>query len=162
MKLAARRSASRDRRRAAPFGRRLETPAAVAQTLRREIGGVVADLDAVLRVSGEPAERAALNLAFEALIGEAVFHLQIDRPAQRIEAEHRIVGPQIGAVDGVGRDQIPVDRVAERLVEADAAHVNRDALRRALHRRRKEAAIAELLRGAVAVGIGQRDTPGMR
>ena len=51
------------------------------------------------------------------------------RPAERIEPEDRVVGPQIGAVDGDGRNEIPVDRVAERLVEADPAHVHRDALR---------------------------------
>src|SRR5215831_15003561 len=61
-------------------------------------------------------------------------------------------------IDGVGRDQVPVYRVAERLVKADAAHIDGNTLRGALQWRCEEAPIAESLRGAVAVRIGQGDT----
>ena len=63
----------------------------------------------------------------------------------------------IGAADGVGGDEIPVHRVAERLVDADAIHVDGDALRRALQRRSRKAAVAKILHEAVALDVGRRD-----
>ena len=127
------------------------------RTLRRQVHGVVAELKAGLRSSGEGAKRTALDLSLRAPIAEAVLHLEVDGSAQRVQSENRIVGPQIGAVDGDGRNEVPVDRVAERLVEADPVHIHRNALRGALHRRCGEAPIAQLLCSTVAVGIGDRD-----
>src|SRR5712671_2445891 len=89
--------------------RGLEAPAPLVQTLRREVHGVVAELKAGLRGPGEGAEGAALELRFGAAVGEAVLHSDVARPTERVQPEHRVVGPQIGAVDGDGRNEVPVD-----------------------------------------------------
>ncbi len=102
--------------------------------MRRDIGAPVAEFGAVLQRSLHSPERSALNLLLEPLISEAVLHLQVDRAAQRIEAEDRVAGGEISALDRIGRDQVPVDGVAEGFVDADSVHVNRKALRRALQR----------------------------
>ena len=86
-----------------------------------------------------------MKFAFEALEREAVLHLQIDRATERIQAEHRVVRLDVGAFDRVGRNEVEVDRVAERLVDADPVHVDGEALRLARHRRGDEAAIAEIV-----------------
>ena len=113
-------------------GRRFEAPAILVHPLRGNIDGGVAEPGAVLRVAAEMPERTALGVGFVALIAEPVLHLEADSAAQRVQAEYRIVGPQIGARDRIGRDQVPVHRVAERLVEPDAVEINRHALRGAL------------------------------
>src|SRR5262249_54291582 len=80
-------------------------------------------------------------------------HLEAYRAAERIEAESRIVGPDIGATDGDGRDQVPVDGVAEGFVDADTLHVDREPLRGALQRRGGEAAIAQVWCELVALDV---------
>ena len=65
------------------------------------------------------------------LIVEAVLHLHVDRPAQRIEPESGIVGHDGDRPDRGGRNQVPVDGVAERFVDARPVLVNRESLRRA-------------------------------
>ena len=74
------------------------------------------------------------------MITEAVLHLHVDRAAQRIETESRIVGHDRDRSYRGGRNQIPVDRVAERFVDAHPVLVNRKSLRCAGHRRSDEAA----------------------
>src|ERR1700722_3694204 len=115
-------------------GGRLEAPTLVVRALGGKIGRIVADLDTVLRAAAEMTERAALRLRLGPLVVEAVLHLQIDRPAQRVETKDWIIGPQIGAIDCVGWDQVPVYGVSERLIEANAVNVEGNPLRRALQR----------------------------
>ena len=99
-----------------------------------EIGGRVAALHAVLQVAGGGAERPAGRLDFAAVVGEAVLQLHVQRAAERVEAEHRVRAFQVDLVDrGLGQ-RVPVDRVAERLVEADAVDIDGEPLRRALQR----------------------------
>ena len=51
-------------------------------------------------------------------------------------------------------DQVPVHRIAERLVDAHAVLVDRQALRRAQHRRGLEAAVEQVgLQGIVEIGV---------
>ena len=104
----------------------------------------------------DASERAALHVAVESLIGETVLCLKVYRSPQRIQAEHRIVRPQIGAFDHIGRDQVPVYGVPERLVEPDPVHVNGKPLRRALQRGGRKAAVVEFLRNGIAVRIRNR------
>src|SRR5712671_2294308 len=111
------------------ISRRFEAPTPLVQTLRCEVDGVVAELKAGLCGSGEGAEGTSLNLRLGSAVGEAIFHFEVDGSAERVQPKHRVVGPQISAVDGDGRNEIPVDSVAKRLVEADPAHINRNALR---------------------------------
>src|SRR5262245_50216319 len=65
-----------------------------------------------------------------------------NRATKGVEAEGRIVGPDIRAADRDLRNQVPVDGVAEGFIDADALHVDGEPLRRALQRRSREAAIA--------------------
>ena len=125
--------------------RRLVAPAIVLQALARQIERPFALPDAVLQRPADAAIGTARCVGLGALIGEAVLHLEAHRAAERIEAEGRVVGPDVGAADRDGRDHVPVDGVAEGLVDADAVHVDREPLRRALQRRRHEAAIAKVL-----------------
>ena len=57
------------------------------------------------------------------------------------------------AVDGLRGDEIPIDGVAESLVEADAVLIHGKPLRRSLDRRGDEAAKAQILREIIAVDI---------
>ena len=59
-----------------------------------------------------------------ALMGEAVLHRDADGAADGIEAEHRIVAEHRHVVDGDGRDEVPVDGVAEGFVDAHAVLVD--------------------------------------
>jgi hypothetical protein len=88
----------------------------------------------------DPPERAAHRVDLGAVIVEAVLHLHVDRPAQRIETERGIVGHHRDRPYRGGRDQIPVYRVAEGLVDANAVLVNREPLGSAGHRGGDEAA----------------------
>ena len=102
-----------------------------------------------------------MQLGFAPLISEAVLHLDADRAAERVETEHRIAGPHVDAVNGAGRDQVPVHGVAEGFVDAHAVLVDGNALRRALQRRGGKSAKAQILNEAVALDIRQID-PGTR
>src|ERR1051326_5309980 len=108
------------------IGRRFEAPASIVHPLCREIDGAIAEPSTVLRIAVEMTERAALPFALEAPIGETVLHLQTDRTAEGVQPEHRVVGPHIGTLDRVGRDQVPVHRVAKGFIEPDAIHINGD------------------------------------
>src|SRR5262249_10545569 len=57
------------------------------------------------------------------------------------------------AADGNGRNEVPVDSVAEGFVDADALHINREPLWGALQRRGGKAAIAQIRREFVALGV---------
>jgi hypothetical protein len=65
------------------------------------------------------------------LITETVLHQDVDSAAERVEAERGIVGHDGDRPDGSGRDQVPVDGVAERFVDAHAVLVDRQPLGRA-------------------------------
>ena len=134
-------------------GGRMLAPTRLAQSLRRHIDGDVVALLAELQAAVDPAVGADLEIGLDALEGEAVLHLETDRAAERVQSEHRIVGLEVGAVDRVARDEVEVDRVAERLVEADAVHVDGEPLRLARHRRGDEAAIADVGLETVALLI---------
>ena len=87
---------------AAEIGRRLEAPAVVFSTLRRDIDAAFALLPAELQREPlmRPYEPPMLRLG--ALLGEAVLHLDVDGAAERVEAEDRVAGPDVDAVDGAG------------------------------------------------------------
>ena len=138
-------------------GRGLVAPAVVTETLARHVDGDVALLRPVLQPAADAPEGAAQRVGFESVVGEAVLELKAHGSTERVEAEHRVVRPDVGALDGVGRDEVPVDRVAECFVEADAVHVDRQPLRPALERGGGEATVLDLLHRAIAVRIGKGD-----
>lgn len=112
--------------------RRLQAPALIVDALCGEVNRERSILAAILDRTIEAAERAAKRFAFEALVGEAVLHLNVDRAAERVETEDRIVGQDVSSRDCVCRNKVPVDRVPEGFIKTDAAHVNRETLRGAL------------------------------
>src|SRR5215813_12564558 len=121
--------------------RRLVAPAVIFEPLGGEVEAPFPIPDAVLQGAADAAVGAARGVEFRAAIGEAVLHLEAYRAAERVETEGRIVGPSVGAADGNGRNEVPVDGVAERFVDADTLHVDREPLWGALERGGGEAAI---------------------
>src|SRR5205809_4936861 len=119
---------------AANTRRREIAESAVAQTFEGAIDGKIVDLLAPLRRTLDPPERAAHRVDFGALVIEAILHQHVDRSAQRVEAERRIVGHDGDRPDRSGRDQVPVDGVAECFVDAHPVLVNRKSLRSTGHR----------------------------
>ena len=110
----------------------------VAHSFQRTIDGKIVDLLAILRRTLDASERAAHRVDFGALIVEAILHLHVDGSAQRIEAERGIIGHDGDRPDRSGRDQVPIDGVAERFVDAHPVLVNRQSLRSTGDRRRNE------------------------
>ena len=135
--------------------RRLVAPAIVFEALRREVEGPFPIPDAVLQGAADSAVGTTRGVELRAAIGEAVLHLEAYRAAERVEAEGRIVGPHVGAADGDGRDEVPIDSVAESFVDAHPLHVDRQPLRGSLQRRCGEAAIAQIRGELVALGVAR-------
>ncbi len=119
-------------------------PAILVERAPADIAREGAGLHAVFDDAVAPAERAARRLRASALEIEAVLHFHRQGAAERVEAEYGIVADQIDPVHGKVRHQVPVDGVAERLVDAHAVLIDREALRRALDRRGVEAAILDV------------------
>ncbi len=121
----------------------LDVPEHLTNARRREITPAVFGQDPAgdevaeaIGVSGgvdigpETAERTAEHAHAMAGMREAGLRLDRDGAAQGIEAEQRIgAGHQRHAGDCVGRQQLPVHRVAERLVHAHAVLIDGNALR---------------------------------
>src|ERR1700704_1992189 len=103
--------------------------AAVVQSFEGAIDGKIVDLLAPLRRTLDASERAVHRVVLGALIVEAILHPHVNRSAQRIEAERWIVGHDGDRPDGGRRDQIPVDGVTGRFVDAHAVLVDRERLR---------------------------------
>src|SRR5919204_1032414 len=133
--------------------RGLVAPAVVFESLAGDIERPFATPDAVLQPTANATVGAARGVEFRAAIGKAVLHLEAYRAAKRVEAEGRIIGPDVGAPDGNVRDEIPIDGVAEGFIDADTLHVNRKPLRGALQRRGGEAAIAQIRGELVALDV---------
>src|SRR5919109_3407981 len=112
--------------------RGLVAPAVVFESLAGDIERPFATPDAVLQPTANATVRAARGVEFRATIGEAVLHLEAYRAAERVETEGWVIGPDVGPPDGNVRDEVPVDGVAERFVDADTLHVDRKPLRSAL------------------------------
>jgi hypothetical protein len=108
---------------------------------------------AELKHPADAAKRAAHDLRFKTLPQKTVLHLQANRAAQRIEAKDRIVGEDVGAVDCLWRNEIPIDGVAKNLVDADPVFIDGEALWRAQTRRGDKAPEGQCLREWIAVAI---------
>src|SRR5713226_10011822 len=105
-----------------------------------DIAGDGAGLDTPLERGFAARKRAAGELETVLLEIEAVLHLERERAAQRIEAEDRVGGQQIGAANREIGHQVPVHRVAERFVDAGAVLVDSEAGRGPENRRGGKAA----------------------
>ena len=136
-------------------GRRIVAPAAVAKDVRgaepREAALVPA---AALDLELLAAVRAGGQLHRAAGVGRAVLGLHRNCAAERVEPEQRIrARHERDRGDRRGRQQVPADDVAERLVEANAVDVERQALRRAEQRRGGVAAEAHVGLEGVALDL---------
>ncbi len=112
----------------------------------------------ILEFERTPAERAAGKFDGASRILRTAFRVDRERTAQRIQAErgHRS-RDQLDAGNGGARQQVPVDDVAECLVDPHAVLEHRHALRRAEQRRRREAAKVERLLERIALTRGSGD-----
>ncbi|MBA7666427.1 hypothetical protein ES703_74508 [subsurface metagenome] len=129
----------------------------VVQSFQRAVDGEVIDLLAPLRRTLDAAERAAHGVDLCAAIGETVLHQHVDGAAERIEAEGGIVGNHGDRADRRSRNQIPVDGVAERLVDADAVLVDGEPLRRAGNGRGDKAAKLHVRLKRITRGVADDD-----
>ena len=127
-----------------------------ANALEREIAGPVSALDAVLNrtLSAQATTEARIDL--ETLPGETVLHVEHDGAAERIETEDRICAEDRRAIDRDRGDEIPVDAVAPRLVDAHAVLIDRETLRRADDGRGRKAAIVDLRLEWIAGDVDRR------
>ena len=98
-------------------------------------GKVVVDLFAPLRRTLDTPERSAHRVDLGAVIVESILHLDVDCAAQRVEAKRRIVGHNADRSYRRGWNQIPIDSVAERFVDAHPVLVDCKALGRSGHGR---------------------------
>src|SRR5215470_16573411 len=122
---------------AAHLGRGTIAPATIVDHVSRSIERNIVLLGAVLRADAAPSKRAKDGLDLTSFVVEAVLHLDRHGPADRVEAEDRVAGKDVEAPDRALRDEIPVHRIAERLVDAYAVLIDGQTLRRA-HRGRRE------------------------
>src|ERR1700683_2034985 len=113
----------------------------------------IADLIAPLQRTLETAERAPHHVNLRAVIVEAIFHLNGDGAAKRIETIGRIVRHHGDRLDRGSRDQVPIDGVAERLVDAHSVLIERQSLRRTRDGRRNKTAEPEVGLHPVSVAV---------
>ena len=116
----------------------------VALRVGGEIEAIVAKLLAILEAAVDAAIRTAVNLRFAALICEAVLHREVERAAESVQTENRIIRVDVQAIDGDGRDQIEIGRVAERLVDAYAVLIHGEPLRGSRDARGVEAPVENI------------------
>ena len=102
-------------------------------------------------------ERAEAAVDLGALEVEAVAHDDADRAADGVEAEDRIGADDGDAGDGVVGQEVPVDDVAERLVDAHAVLIDGEALRHAVDGRGFEAAVLQIALKHVALRVAEDD-----
>ena len=123
---------------------RKEPPAVLAQDPRGRVHADRSPVEPELRGARALVERAAGELRVHALVAEAVLHRDGEGASQRVQAEEGTAAQQVNAADRDVGYQVPVDAVAERLVDAHAVLVDRNSLRRAEHRGRLEAAVEDV------------------
>ena len=138
--------------RLADAARRVVAPAGfVVRVPREEPVGALA-MTAVLELRRAAAERTAGNPRGGSGKREAGLGLDRKNAAERVQAEHRIgARQQVRGGDRVARDQVPVHRVAERLVDAHAVDKHGQPLRQAEQRRSGEAAVHQVLLERIAL-----------
>ena len=78
------------------------------------------------------------------MIGVSILHLERESATRCVEAVDRIAGNERQLVDGLLRDQVPIDDVAEDLVDAYSVLIDGESLGRADHRAGDVAAIVEI------------------
>src|SRR5215831_18828942 len=103
---------------------RVDAPAGIVDRIGREIAGQVADFAAGFDGCAHPTIGAAAHFGIDAVVREAVLHLERKRTANRVEAENWIAGIKGKLTDGILWDEIPIDDVAEDLVDAHSVLID--------------------------------------
>ena len=91
------------------------------------------------------------------MVGEPVLHPHRQCAAQGVETKDRVGADEVHAVDREVGDQIPIDSVAERLIESDPVHIDREALRVALQWGGEKTVVEEIGLKRIAGGGIERD-----
>ena len=87
------------------------------------------------------------------MIGEAVFHRETERAAERVQSEDRVIGVDVGVIDRDGQDKIEVDAIAEGLVDAHAILIDREPFRGSRNAGGVKATVEEVRRKVRAVHV---------
>jgi hypothetical protein len=91
------------------------------------------------------------------LEAETVLHLKRDGAAKRIEAEQRITAEHCDGPRRVRGQEIPIDDIAEHLVDAHPVLIDGKALRDTIDGRRLEAAVLHARLEGVSLRVGDDD-----
>ena len=93
----------------------------------------------------EAAKRSVVKFGLRTLIAEPVLHLHRQSAAERVQAEHGLrPGQHLHAIDCRHGNEIPIDRIAERIVDAHAVLIDGQSLRQSQERRCGETAKVEV------------------
>ena len=126
-------------------------------TIGGDVGGPILALVTGLDFGAVTLPPPAVHLGLGTLKRKAVLHVDGDRAAERVQAEHRVAVDQIHAADRRLGYEIPLDGVAERFVDADAILEHRDALGFAEQGRGGEAAVAHVLLVGIVLHVDDGD-----
>ena len=130
---------------AADAGRRVVAPAILVDRFESGEAGESAVVDTRVGRRLDPAERSRGNRGSGTRVAKAVLHVDRQRAPQRVEPEDRVrTGQELHRGHRVLRQQIPVDDVRERFVDAHAVLEDRQSLRSSKERRCRESAEAHV------------------
>jgi hypothetical protein len=139
----------------------MKAPAGIGNAFGRAIEGKIPVAHAPFAGRHAVTIGAALQRGIAARMHETVLHHHVDRATKRVKPEHRIGAPHIHAGDGVLGNGVPVDGIAERLVQSHAILIDGQTLGCALKGRGIEAMEAQILVQAVALHVAEADTGGL-
>ena len=123
---------------------REQSPALACLQIAGDIQAELSVVDAVLKGCIAPSEGPRGQIELTRVVVEPVFHADDDGAPQRVETVDGVGADDVDARNGKIGHEIPIDRVAEGLIDAHAILVDREAFRRAEHGRRLEAAIKDV------------------
>ena len=103
---------------------RILAPSGIVDRVGREVAGQVSDFAAGLDGRNSTSVRAAAYLAFDTMIGVSILHLKCERTAGRVESVDRITGNERELIDGILRNEVPIDDVAKDLIDTNSILVN--------------------------------------
>ena len=91
------------------------------------------------------------------MIGVSILHLKRERTTGRVEAVDRIAGNERQVIDGILRNEVPIDDIAKNLVDPNPILVNSDPLWCSNHRGGDVTAIVDIKLKIVTGLAAQRD-----
>ena len=134
-------------------GRGMFSPATFTSPFRCCVEGRVSLLHATLKTAFQPAKRSTGDNRLITLKSEAILELHSDGSAKRVQPEHRIGAFDIQTRNRRFRNQVPIDRISKRVVQAHTTGIDRQSLRIARKRRSLEAAVKQVWLKRVILGV---------